>query len=76
MRRLCLVGALCLAGCQGLVGPIQHRDNPQRADNPYLSIDEQKRKGRDLLALPEDSPRIAPPTYFDPPGTRGSERPG
>jgi len=36
-----------------------------QVDDPRLSIPEQKRLGRDRLALPEQSPTIAPRTYSD-----------
>ena len=63
MRRLILMGALLvLAGCQSTVGPFQHR-KPERVDDPLLTISEQERRGRDRLALPEDSRAILPRTY-------------
>jgi hypothetical protein len=67
MRRLIFAGLLFLTGCQNVVGPFQHRD-PARVDDPLLSISEQKRLGRDRLAFPEESPKVAPPTYVDPYG--------
>jgi hypothetical protein len=60
MYRLLLASLLFLAGCQNLVGPRERRDNPQRPDDPRLTIPEQERKGRDQLALPEWSPKVAP----------------
>jgi hypothetical protein len=68
MRRAILLGCLFLGGCQNLIGPFQHRE-PQRVDDPLLSIPEQQRRGRDQLALPED--KIGPPTYANPPGLYG-----
>jgi hypothetical protein len=65
MRRLFLTCVLVAAGCQNVVGPFQHRD-PQRVDDPLLTIGEQERRGRDRLALPEQSPAVAPPTYLTP----------
>ena len=70
MRRLIVVGVLLLAGCRSVVGPFEHRD-PQRVDDPLLSIGEQERRSRDRLALPEWSSKVAPPTYADPPGPSG-----
>jgi hypothetical protein len=70
MRRLFCLGVLCLAGCQNVIGPFGHRD-PQRVDDPLLTIGEQQRRGRDRLALPEESTSIAPPTYADRPGLNG-----
>ena len=60
MRRLCLVGFLFLAGCQNIMGPFEHR-KPERVDDPLLSITEQQRRGRDRLALPDDT-GLAPRT--------------
>lgn len=64
MHRLLLLGILFLAGCQNVVGPFQHRD-PQRVDDPILTINEQQRRGRDRIALPEDRTGLAPFTYTD-----------
>ena len=33
-----------------------------RVDDPRLSISEQEMLGRDRYALPEESPRVAPPS--------------
>ncbi len=69
MRRLFLiVPLLLLAGCRNVEGPFAHRDNPVQVDDPRLTLEEQKRLERDRLALPEDSPNIGPPTYFQSPG--------
>jgi hypothetical protein len=70
MRRLLLIGVLCLVGCQNVLGPFAHRD-PQRVDDPLLTIGEQERRGRDRLALPEESTAIAPSTDLDRPGIYG-----
>ncbi len=59
--RWVLVGLLCLTGCQNVVGPFQCR-RPERVDSPCLTIEEQQRRGRDRLALPEESPSVAPPS--------------
>lgn len=64
MRRVFLLGALLLTGCQNVIGPFQSRA-PQRVDDPLLSIGEQQRRGRDRLALPEDQTGLAPKTYTD-----------
>jgi hypothetical protein len=68
MRRI-LVGVLLLVGCQGITGPRERRANPERVDDPRLSIPQQEQRGRDRLALPE--PKIAPPTYDEPPSVKG-----
>jgi hypothetical protein len=68
MRRFGLIYVLLLAGCAGVEGPRVHRDNPQQVDDPRLTIEEQKRRERDRLALPDESQNVGPPTYFTPPG--------
>jgi hypothetical protein len=60
MHRIFLAGVLILAGCQNIVGPFARRP-PQRVDDPLLSIYEQEVRGRDRLALPLESPNVAPP---------------
>jgi hypothetical protein len=54
MRKLYLGCVLFLAGCSNVVGPFEHR-KPERVDDPLLSIYEQQRRGRDRLALPDES---------------------
>jgi hypothetical protein len=66
MRRLCLAGILLLAGCQNVAGPFSMR-KPERVDDPLLSIPEQKARGRERLALPDDSVNVAPRTGVAPP---------
>ncbi len=70
MRRIVLAGALFLAGCQHVVGPFQAR-RPERVDDPILTIDEQQRRGRDRLALPEDQNSLLPKTFADRPSPSG-----
>jgi hypothetical protein len=60
MRRLFMLGILCLAGCQGVAGPFTPRE-PQRVDDPRYSVPEQQRRARDRLPLPQESLTIAPP---------------
>jgi hypothetical protein len=70
MRRLVVVGLLLLVGgCRSVIGPFEHRD-PQRVDDPLLSIGEQERRGRDRLALPEQSVTVAPRTDVNFPNGR------
>ena len=71
MHRLILLVALCLTGCANVNGPLQHYFNPQRVDDPHLSIPEQEVRGRDRLALPEFGPNVAPRTYAEFPGPHG-----
>jgi len=55
MRRLLLVGALiALSGCQNVVGPFRPK-NPQRVDDPSVTINEQQRRERARYALPDES---------------------
>ena len=71
MRRILLTAVLLLAGCQNVLGPFAPR-KPERVDDPLLTISEQQRKGRDRLALPEESPNVAPPPFARP-GQSGFE---
>jgi hypothetical protein len=64
MRTLVLAAALLMAGCQSVIGPFEHR-KPERVDDPLLTISEQERRGRDRLALPEQSRSVLPRTYSD-----------
>ena len=73
MRKLYLVGFLFLAGCQNVVGPFEHR-KPERVDDPLLSISEQQRRGRDRLALPDES-GLAPNTNVLSPSRHGYSAP-
>jgi len=52
MRKQFLLGILLLSGCQNVVGPLDYR-RPVRVDDPNLTIEEQQRRGRDRLALPD-----------------------
>jgi hypothetical protein len=70
MRKLFVLGVLCLCGCQGVQGPFQPRDR-SRVDDPRLPIAEQERRGRDRLALPDDTSNIAPRSGAAIPGTLG-----
>ena len=70
MSRFFLIGLLCLAGCRGVVGPFAQRD-PQRVDDPRISIGDQQIRGRDRLALPDDANHLAPNTGISPPSTIG-----
>lgn len=64
MRSLVLLGTLLLAGCQGVIGPFQHR-KPERVDDPLIPISEQERRGRDRLAIPETDKAVLPRSYSD-----------
>jgi hypothetical protein len=75
MRKLIPLGLLLLAGCQNIVGPLEHRQ-PLRVDDPRLPIPEQEQRGRDRLALPDASDHLAPRLYFLPPNTGPGIGPG
>jgi hypothetical protein len=69
MRRLFLVGLLALAGCQGVVGPLQRRGINDPIDDPRLTSGEQHQRVRDRLPYPETSAATGPRTYAElPPG--------
>jgi hypothetical protein len=69
MHRLMMAGILLLAGCgtTNVRGPFAR--GPDRVDDPYYSIAEQERRGRERLSLPETSPAVGPATLANsPPG--------
>jgi hypothetical protein len=66
MRRLAQIGLLLfLAGCQNSSGSLGYRQ-PSRVNDPMLSIDEQKVRGRERYSYIEDD-RLAPKVYVDRP---------
>jgi hypothetical protein len=66
MRRVHLLGLLlALAGCQSSGGSLGYRQ-PSRVDDPLLSLEEQKSRGRLRHSYVEDD-RLAPKTYVDRP---------
>jgi hypothetical protein len=67
MRRLLILGILCLAGCQNVLGPLDYR-KPVRVDDPCLPISEQQKLGRDRLAVPDEGFVVGPPSGLIPPG--------
>lgn len=67
MRRLSLVGLLVLAGCQGVVGPLQRRGINAPIDDPRLSTAEQQQRARDRLPFPDSSAATGPRTYAEEP---------
>ena len=70
MGRLYLLCSLFLAGCSNVVGPFDHR-KAERVDDPLLTISEQQRRGRDRLALPEESVTVAPRPGLNQQGSAG-----
>ena len=69
-RRLLLLGVLALAGCGRFSGPLESRQQG-RADAPGYNIEEQKVRGRERLAIPEDDFRIGPKGFIDRPSPTG-----
>jgi hypothetical protein len=70
LRRFIILAVFLTAGCRSVIGPFEHRD-PQRVDDPRLTIGEQERRGRDRLAMPDQSPAVAPNTQVDYPSWTG-----
>jgi hypothetical protein len=74
MRRRLLVLAVFavtgLAGCNRFTGPLETRQLG-RADAPGYTIEEQKKRGRERLAITEDDYRIGPKGYIDRPSPTG-----
>ena len=70
--RLFVFIALILAtGCRNLEGPKYHKEHPEKIDSPVFNIDEQKRRGRELIALPDASQNVAPKTGIETYGPSG-----
>jgi hypothetical protein len=67
MRRFSLLVPLLLMGCGTVSGPFARRD-PQRVDDPRLTIPEQEQRGRDRLSYQEIEPNVLPRTYSELPG--------
>lgn len=62
MCRVCLTGILlALIGCQNISGPFRPKP-PVRVDDPTVTINEQQRRGRSRLALPDESQTVGPYT--------------
>ena len=59
MRSLLLLGVLLTAGCRNVDGPLS-RSQGERVDDPRYSIQEQERRGRANLALPDESRLVGP----------------
>lgn len=65
MRRTLLVGLVCLAGCQTVVGPARRAQLTDDVDAPQYTIDEQKVRARERVGLPDGSKAVGPPTDAD-----------
>ena len=70
LKRCCLIGLLCLTGCKSTTGPLGYH-GPGRVDDPMLSIEEQKARGRQRYSYVEDKSSLAPPAYVDRPSPVG-----
>jgi hypothetical protein len=68
MRKFLVISLLLLAGCKGVNGPFQSR-KPERVDDPQYTIDEQKSRGRDRLAIPAGD--VGPPSGVELPRGTG-----
>ena len=67
-----LLGLLPLAACSRFAGPLESNPrNAGRVDAPWLSIEEQQKRGRERLAITEDDYRIGPKGYIDRPSPLG-----
>ena len=65
MRRTLLIGLICLAGCQTVVGPARRARLPDEAADPQYSIDEQKVRARERIGLPDGAKAVGPATDAD-----------
>jgi hypothetical protein len=78
MRRATILLILTLlAGCKNVTGPFDTRRQRDRVDDPLLPIEEQKRRGSERLAIPEDDRTVGPPSGIsrpDPVGLGGAPR--
>ncbi len=79
-RLLLLLAVIALAGCNRFTGPLETRQmgradpmelGPDGERRPIFSIDEQKLRGRERLAITEDDPSIGPKGYIDRPSPIG-----
>jgi hypothetical protein len=59
MRCLLIALLLVSAGCRTTIGPRQVRQLP-RPDDPTVSIEEQERRGRARLSIPQDYMNLLP----------------
>ena len=67
MRRVVLPVALLLVGCGNVTGPFAYRQ-PERVDDPRLTILQQEERGRARLSYQEIEPNVLPRTYAELPG--------
>jgi hypothetical protein len=68
MRKLIVLGTVLLTGCVGVVGPFKRASLQDPVNDRCLTIQEQERKARDRLAIPDNTATTdAPITGLDPP---------
>lgn len=70
MRRVFLLGALALAGCQGVIGPLQRRCVREPIEGLCLPAGEQQPRARDRLPYPDTSAATGPRTFAELPSQR------
>ena len=71
IRLFVFIAIIVTTGCRNLEGPKYHKEHPEKIDSPVYNIDEQKRRGRELIALPDASQNVAPKTGIDTYGPSG-----
>lgn len=71
LRLFLFFGLFLYSGCRGIEGPRYHKQHPEQFDNPNLTIEDQKRRSRDLIALPEGNQNFGPKTYTETYGPNG-----
>jgi hypothetical protein len=71
MRRVVMSALILLscAACTRFAGPLAVRQM-DRADAPGYTIEEQEKRGRARLAIPDDDRAVGPKTNIDPTGYR------
>jgi hypothetical protein len=70
MILLAVLAASTIVGCKDFNGPRKAAMKP-KPDLPGYSIEEQQRRGRDKLTIPEDNFRIGPSLNIDRPSPTG-----
>jgi hypothetical protein len=70
MKRLLALSILLLAGlgCRNTLGPAENRSRP--GPDPLLSIEEQRKYGRERYSIPEDT-TLVPRGFSDRPSPSG-----
>ncbi len=53
MRQLLILGLLIITGCTSTVSPLEPR-RADRADDPFLTTQEQRSRVRSMFAYPDD----------------------